>query len=151
MTFFWGPRLFQYSAAVLAACALAFPMICAMFVYLSFGMGLLAWLAVMGIVFGAPIYLFAVQLIRKPSKEDLRTRTSNWHVWAVCLILHLGFSAGFCRASKFLPNAPNVKEGPFIQDFVQVVFTPVVIVYVLAKGGRSAEQAPDPTKVYPSR
>lgn len=122
-----------YGVAVSLAVALAFPFICAMFLLLSLGMGFAAWFVVAGIVFLAPLLLFAWWFGWKRSEEAARKRAVLWHAWALSLILHLGFSAGLCRVPPYLPNAPRVEQGPFLEDYLKVVFMPVLMAWELTQ------------------
>lgn len=133
MGFRGAPYILQYAAATCAAVTLAFPFVCAMFILLSFGMGLAAGLAVAGIVFLWPPALFAWWFVGRRSEEASRKRAAAWRVWTLSLILHLGFSAGFCRVWAYLPNAPRVEQGAFVEDYLKVVFMPVLTAWELTR------------------
>jgi len=123
------PRKYQYATAVGAAALLAFPFVCAMFLLVTFGLGALWLLAVMAIVFGAPVVAFVL----KDNEANREKKSRIWHAWTLSLIVHAGASAGLCRVMEYMPNSQFSSEGrSFAQDYVFFLLLPVSVVWSLA-------------------
>ena len=146
MGFFWGlSHRLQYAAAIIVAITLAFPVVCAMFAVLTFGLGMLWLVGVIAIVFGTPIWLF----VQKPTAANREKRARRWHAWSLCLIVHVGASAGICRMMDHMPMSQFSSKGrSFVTDYLGTLFAPVSIVWVLANR-QSANPAEDPREFRP--
>jgi hypothetical protein len=139
MAFFWGlPRNVQYGLAILVAGLLTNPVACAAFLYLSFGFGAIAVIGMVAIVFGAPLWLY----VQRPTEANREKRAHNWRVWRLCLIVHVGASAGLCRVMDHMPMSQWSSAGrSYIVDYVGTLFLPVTLVWQLADAAAKHQSA----------